>query len=367
MAAPAVTMLRLRTCMMIRSNISRGVFSRFNQLISFPQKEKLVPPIIERFNKTGFIRFFLLSIPGLNIDAPSTQSSENEERKEPQLVAGSSGGAHRFNASKTFELDDPKLSSSQCLKNAVGLAVDATSAVLSQIVYQLIDSEQQYVELVDVLITLLEYQLKVLGHEAEEQRMGDLILEARHEITEVHKRKQDLSLIFSSAEKLADATAEVAYASGSEYASVSSSERLHSALLEVKKIRQRSQEAEGRLHLAQVKVIEVVSKYDEQRKKMEAEKPPEKSEVAEGGDAKTEEKSFFSFWDSDKKSHDKEELQLAQAKVNEVPPNSEEQKENTEESATQEVEKIATQKTEKLDDCARGGEAKTEEESFFNF
>ena len=39
-------------------------------------------------------------------------------------------------------------------------------------------------------------------------------METRQEIEKVKKRKQDLEILFSSAEKLCDATAEVAFASG---------------------------------------------------------------------------------------------------------------------------------------------------------
>lgn len=42
----------------------------------------------------------------------------------------------------------------------------------------------------DALIALLEYQLTVLGHAAEQERIADIILEARHEINEVQKKRQ---------------------------------------------------------------------------------------------------------------------------------------------------------------------------------
>ncbi|XP_013065622.2 uncharacterized protein LOC106054351 [Biomphalaria glabrata] len=177
------------------------------------------------------------------------------------------GASSRFKVTKDFEANDPQLSSSQCLKNAVGLAVDATSAVLSQTLYQIIDAEQEYLQLVSVLVTLLEYQIQVLGHEIEEQKMSDLVVEARSEMNQAHERKQELDILFSSVEKLAEATSEVAFAAGADYASVSSSERLRSALMEKKRLQQQSEAAEHKLHLMQATVIEKTMKQQESLKR----------------------------------------------------------------------------------------------------
>ncbi|GFR73413.1 diablo homolog, mitochondrial-like [Elysia marginata] len=162
-----------------------------------------------------------------------------------------------------FEPNDPRLRSHECLKNAAGLSVDSTSAVLSQTVYAVTKIEKEYVELMNVLIVLMEYQLQVLGHAAEEERIGDLIVETRHEVNKVRQRKEDLHLLFGSVEKLADATAEVAFAAGAEYASTSTGERLHSAQQEVRRVQAESEEAERRLHEAQARSIEVQSQHEE--------------------------------------------------------------------------------------------------------
>ncbi|KAK3743635.1 hypothetical protein RRG08_030758 [Elysia crispata] len=164
-----------------------------------------------------------------------------------------------------FEPNDPRLRSHECLKNAAGLSVDSTSAVLSQTVYAVTKIEKEYVELVNVLIVLIEYQLQVLGHAAEEERIGDLIVETRHEINKVKQRKEDLRLLFSSVEKLADASAEVAFAAGAAYASTSAGERLYSAQQEVKRVQSESEEVEQRLHEAQARSVEALSQHEEQR------------------------------------------------------------------------------------------------------
>ncbi|KAH9519280.1 hypothetical protein Btru_075176 [Bulinus truncatus] len=211
---------------------------------------------------------FLLSLASVQkAKGDETEVDRNNNAGVPADSLSFIGAASKFKPSKSFEANDPQLSSTQCLKNAVGLAVDATSAVLSQTVYQIIDVEQEYIQLVDVLITLLEYQIQVLGHEIEEQKMADLVTEARNEMTQAHQRKQELSLLFSSVEKLAEATAEVAFAAGADYASISSSERLHSALMEKKRIQQQSESVEQRLHLMQVKVIEKTTKHEDSKKK----------------------------------------------------------------------------------------------------
>lgn len=45
-------------------------------------------------------------------------------------------------------------------------------------------------QLVNRLTLLLELQLQVLGLAAEEEKIADLILKTRNEITDVYKRKQ---------------------------------------------------------------------------------------------------------------------------------------------------------------------------------
>ncbi|GFN76313.1 diablo homolog, mitochondrial-like [Plakobranchus ocellatus] len=181
--------------------------------------------------------------------------------------------AHEFssppNDKKTFEPNDPRLRSHECLKNAAGLSVDSTSAVLSQTVYALSKIEQEYIDLMNVLVVLMEYQLQVLGHSAEEERIGDLIVETRHEINKVKQRKEDLHLLFASVEKLADATAEVAFAAGAEYASTSAGERLYSAQREVKRVQGQSEEAERRLHEAQARCVEVLSQHEEKQQQLQ--------------------------------------------------------------------------------------------------
>lgn len=49
---------------------------------------------------------------------------------------------------QSFEPNDSRLKSSECLKNAAGLAVDSASAVLSQTVYAVIDIEKKYMEVI---------------------------------------------------------------------------------------------------------------------------------------------------------------------------------------------------------------------------
>ena len=51
-------------------------------------------------------------------------------------------------SSKVFEPDDPRLRTPECLKNASGLSVDSSSAVLSQTVYAIQRMEKEYQEVI---------------------------------------------------------------------------------------------------------------------------------------------------------------------------------------------------------------------------
>jgi len=148
-----------------------------------------------------------------------------------------------------FEPDDPRLRSSECLKNAAGIAVDASSAVLSQTVYAVQKIEKEYKELVETLTALTAAQVTALANQNADDVIADVIMETRQEIDKVKKRKQDLEILFSSAEKLCDATAEVAFASGMTFASTSIGERLHAAQQEIRRLQERNdQEREDQGH-----------------------------------------------------------------------------------------------------------------------
>ncbi|XP_005110230.1 uncharacterized protein LOC101845360 [Aplysia californica] len=192
---------------------------------------------------------------------------------------------------ETFEPNDPRLKTPECLKNAAGMAVDSSSAVLSQTVYAIFRIEEEYKDLMDLMVKLIEYQLQVVGHKAEEERMADIILETRLEIDKVKRRKQDLELLFASAEKLADATAEVAFATGMEFASTSMGERLYNTQREVKRVQEKTEELEQRLQQVQLKVIEVMGQLEEKEKKKQKQSLSEGGEVLgdAGSDAGVEE------------------------------------------------------------------------------
>ncbi|CAG5133010.1 unnamed protein product [Candidula unifasciata] len=201
----------------------------------------------------------LLAQPFMYTESKEATRSENSHHLPNRPVYSSSSEA------LTFEPDDPRLRSSECLKNAAGLAVDSTSAILSQTVYTVINIEEQYVELVNRLILLLELQLQVLGLGAEEEKVADLILQTRHEISQVYKRKQDLVILFDSVEKLAVTTAEVAFAAGATYASTSIGERLYSAVREIQQLRATSDEADKNLRSVEVQSIEVMTKHEQNK------------------------------------------------------------------------------------------------------
>ncbi|RUS87228.1 hypothetical protein EGW08_004980, partial [Elysia chlorotica] len=234
-------------------HINVRLYARRFCLDLYGSKNVLLRQNISRTSR-GLIRYIVLSAVAFTTDAAAKTASPKH------------GNYHRGETgSMNFEPNDPRLRSHECLKNAAGLSVDSTSAVLSQTVYAVTKIEKEYVDLVNVLIVLMEYQLQVLGHTAEEERIGDLIVQTRHEINKVKQRKEDLRLLFSSVEKLADATAEVAFAAGAEYASTSAGERLYSAQKEVRRVQTESAKVEQRLHEAQARSVEMLSQHEEQR------------------------------------------------------------------------------------------------------
>lgn len=164
---------------------------------------------------------------------------------------------------QVFEPEDPRLRTAECLKNASGLSVDSSSAVLSQTVYAVQKIEKEYEELTLVLVRQTEIQLQILGDKEAEEKIADIILETRNKLDAVKQRRQDLQLLFSSAEKLSDAAAEVAFIAGMTFASTSMGERLYSAQAEVRRCLMKSADAEQRLQIIQVKVIEEMGRMAE--------------------------------------------------------------------------------------------------------
>ncbi|XP_071100240.1 diablo IAP-binding mitochondrial protein-like [Haliotis cracherodii] len=173
--------------------------------------------------------------------------------------------------------DPTTLTHSYLIKNASTVAMDASSTVLSQVVASIIHTEKEYTQTMEELSELLEFQLQVLGHGSpQEQQVWDDIIATRDRLTTIKQTQQDLETLYTSVEKLMDASGEVAFFAGAQYATTCTGERLYSAKSHIAEVKAASKQAEDSLNLLEVKVIEETSKQEEKKKKRHAadEEPP---------------------------------------------------------------------------------------------
>ncbi|XP_046546135.1 uncharacterized protein LOC124256197 isoform X2 [Haliotis rubra] len=149
--------------------------------------------------------------------------------------------------------------------------MDASSTVLSQVVASIIQTEKEYKQTLDELSELLEFQLQVMGHGSpQEQQVWDEIIATRDRLAAIKQIQQDLESLYSSVEKLMDASGEVSFFAGAQYATTCTGERLYSAKSHINEVKAVSKQAEESLNRLEVKVIEETSKQEEEKKKRNA-------------------------------------------------------------------------------------------------
>lgn len=139
------------------------------------------------------------------------------------------------------------------------MTIDSATALLTQTITALLETEDDYADAMNRLAALMELNLQVLGIPDKCDAVWDQILNVRMQLNEIKLQKQNLEMLFSCAEKVLIAAAETAYLSGASYAGVAASERLHSAKCELERARKTSTEAEQELNVMEVKSIQAVS------------------------------------------------------------------------------------------------------------
>ncbi|KAK3580905.1 hypothetical protein CHS0354_008195 [Potamilus streckersoni] len=179
-----------------------------------------------------------------------------------------------------LQMPDPsKLSTEYLIKSASVATVDSASALLTQTTVALVQAEKEYVQALFALTVLIEYKLKILGDETEENRIWNLIIEARALVKQAKLKKDNLELLMSIVKNLMTSAAEAAYLSGAEYAGISAGERLHSAERHVSAMSE-SEAAEAKLQEVQIRSIGVETKHaeDKERRKKKKENDSEHEE-----------------------------------------------------------------------------------------
>ncbi|ESO83269.1 hypothetical protein LOTGIDRAFT_236716 [Lottia gigantea] len=193
------------------------------------------------------------SLPTFTVQNIIPQNLENELKKES-------------------DKENKDLSSSALIRNGSVWAVDAATSILTQTTTALIEIEKQYIQAVYKLTDILKYKISALNKPHEEQLIWDIILQSRGDLQEIKKKRLELELLYTSVEKLMDVSAEVAYAAGAEYASVSAGERLYSSQREIENLKLLTVNADMELRQIEAQLIEETSKHverEDQRKKDE--------------------------------------------------------------------------------------------------
>lgn len=169
------------------------------------------------------------------------------------------------------------------IKSSTNATAEHACTLLTQAALALKETNKNYVETLFALVILMEYRLKVLGNIAEEERIWDLILEARQSVSDLKRKKQMLEMTVSSAHTLVNTSAELAYFVGEDIMGSVSGERLNKVELFLRDCQREAEEAEAKLRDVEAKTVTIEGKYADK-----LEKAGKLAELA-GGVSETEE------------------------------------------------------------------------------
>ncbi|CAC5411758.1 unnamed protein product [Mytilus coruscus] len=164
--------------------------------------------------------------------------------------------------------DPSTLLSETLVRNASFAVVESTTAFLSQVTVGLVESCEQYTKALYILMKLMDYRLKVLGNRESEQKIADLIIEARASVNKLKSRNQELQLLYMSAYNLVNEASTAAYTAGSEFHSTVATSMIQSSDVHLSKFQRDLKDAEAEMREMEANVIHVESEYME--KKMQA-------------------------------------------------------------------------------------------------
>ncbi|XP_054650223.1 diablo IAP-binding mitochondrial protein-like [Dunckerocampus dactyliophorus] len=149
------------------------------------------------------------------------------------------------------------LSHESLIRRAASLVTDSSSTFLSQTTLALIDAITEYSKAVHTLIALQKRYLASLGKlsQAEEDSIWQVMLGQRAEVNDRQEECKRFESVWVSALKLCETSAEAAYASGAEHASITMQNNIQVARSQVGEVEKVSKDAEKKL--AEAKVLEV--------------------------------------------------------------------------------------------------------------
>ncbi|CAG2239545.1 unnamed protein product [Mytilus edulis] len=161
--------------------------------------------------------------------------------------------------------DPSTLLSETLVRNASFAVVESTTAFLSQVTVSLVESCEQYTKALYILMKLMDYRLKVLGNGESEQKIADLIIEARASVNKLKSRNQELQLLYMSAYNLVNEASTAAYTAGSEFHSTVATSMVQSSEVHLSKFQRDLKDAEAELREMEANVIRVESEYMEKK------------------------------------------------------------------------------------------------------
>ncbi|XP_076113641.1 diablo IAP-binding mitochondrial protein-like [Mytilus galloprovincialis] len=161
--------------------------------------------------------------------------------------------------------DPSTLLSETLVRNASFAVVESTTAFLSQVTVSLVESCEQYTKALYILMKLMDYRLKVLGNGESEQKIADLIIEARASVNKLKSRNQELQLLYMSAYNLVNEASTAAYTAGSEFHSTVATSMIQSSEVHLSKFQRDLNDAEAEMRKMEANVILVESEYMEKK------------------------------------------------------------------------------------------------------
>ncbi|XP_077979109.1 diablo IAP-binding mitochondrial protein-like [Glandiceps talaboti] len=164
---------------------------------------------------------------------------------------------------QSLSVDPSSLTHPVLIRNAASLTVNAASTLLSQTAIGLIDALQDYAKEIYTLISLIDHETAMLGHEKQQEKIWPLIIQTRNEIEGKKQAVEKLESMLHFAIKVVESASEAAFQSGSDVAAIAAAERIHQAQTQIDNAKQIVQQAKDRLNEAQRDSVVKTSKHGE--------------------------------------------------------------------------------------------------------
>ncbi|XP_070565583.1 diablo IAP-binding mitochondrial protein-like [Ptychodera flava] len=161
-------------------------------------------------------------------------------------------------------VDPSTLTNATLIRNAASLTVDSASTLLSQTVLALNDALEDYARGMYTTVKLMEHEMQVLGDEASQDKVWQLIIKSKSDLEERKLAVEQLESMFHFAVKVMESASVAAFQSGCDIAAMAAGERIHQAEMQIENARKIVQQAKDKLTTTQAQSVEATTKHAEE-------------------------------------------------------------------------------------------------------